>query len=192
VLDRRLLLRRLQKLFKIARSRTFEKGEGFWIGLQHWFVPGLARDEAEDETDGALDYLLSDAIGPLFRHLFDRRSRRTFGLMMHDLRVDVIFVEDGVAFRHLREVLRVLFDIYDQYDGQQIAEDRFFVGLQAVRVLIHEVEPDGERTRSKEDYPEPDYREIGRGRILHVFRKRSDGFEDVFVPDLPEVVTTSF
>jgi hypothetical protein len=57
------------------------------------------------------------------------------------------------------------------------AEDRHFLGLTGVRVIIHEIAAGAVQPRDIEipgnsHYPEPEYKELDRARVLHVFRER--------------------
>jgi len=172
---RRLLIRGLRKLFKRAARRTFKNGEGFWIGLQHWYVMGLSRDTDEEELDMAEGALFTEIIGAPYHVAFSRPVRHYFGKMMARLEVDLMFVEDGVGFHRLQKVLRVLFEIYDIHGGKQKAEDKHFLGIPGVRVLLHEI--DMERPFMSFVYPEPDYDDVGRARILHVFKDRGEEYD---------------
>ena len=62
-----------------------------------------------------------------------------------------------------------------------------FVGLPGIRAVIHELSP-GRPFRS-DKYPEPDYEDIARARILHLFRDRGGEHAPEEVPssltDLP-------
>lgn len=178
---RRLLLRGLEKLFKRAARRNFKQGEGFWIGIQHWYVMGLSRDTDEQELDFEEGTLLTDIIGPPYHRVFSLPVRHHFAEMMGALQIDLIFVEDGVGYRRLKRVLRTLFDVYDATDGRERAEDHHFAGIPDVSVMIHDVAMD--RPFSSDTYPEPDYEDVGRARILHVFKDRDKDHE----LDLPPV-----
>jgi hypothetical protein len=94
--------------------------------------------------------------------------------------VDMIFVEDGVGYRKVEKVLRVLLELYDVHAGQRRAEEMHFRGLPKVRVMIHEYEP-GNPFRSAA-YPEPKFDDLSRVRVLHVFRDRGGEEERVEPP----------
>jgi hypothetical protein len=100
--------------------------------------------------------------------------------MMRALEIDLIFVEDGVGFRRFVRVLRMMFEHYDIFGGRRRADELHFRGVPGTRVLIHEyqlTEP------FKSDvYPEPDYENLGRARILHVFRDRGEQEEPLETP----------
>jgi hypothetical protein len=149
-------------------------GTGFWIGLQHWFILGLARDENPDATDDRETTTLDGIVGPPFHKVFPPEARWHFREIATALQIDLLFVEDGVPFRRLVRVLRVMFEIYDVHGGRQRAEEWHFNGLPGVRVVIHDFDLAAAPAHGRENYPEPDYEEIGRARILHVFKDRGE------------------
>jgi hypothetical protein len=102
------------------------------------------------------------------------------------LEIDLIFVEHGLTFRRLSRVLRVLFETYDMYGGRQRAEERHFVGLPGTRVVIHNYDQTNPGSHGRKNYPEPEYQEIGRARILHVFKDREETEQFEPVPDSRE------
>ncbi|MHC5064681.1 MAG: hypothetical protein ACYTG5_11990 [Planctomycetota bacterium] len=181
VQKRRLLMRGLERLFKRAARRKFKRGAGFWLGLQFWYVVGMSRDVDEEQIDFEEGAFVLGIIGPPFSRMFSRQVRSHYAEIMRALELDLVFVEDGVGFRGLQKMLRILFEIYDMHDGRQRAEERHFVGVQGIRVIIHDISP--EREFVSEVYPEPDYKEVGRGRILHIFKDREDDLERV-IPNL--------
>ena len=177
---RRHLLRVIQRVFRLARSRRFQKGEGFWLGMQHWFVTGLTRDRAEEEGDLEREAFFDETIGPHYQKVLSWEARHEYARIATALGVDLLFVEDGVTFRRLRQVLEQMFEIYDIFGGQQRIEEKHFVGILGIRVVMHEFELD-QPFRNK-SYPEPDYEDIGRARVLHVFRDRGESEEPLDVP----------
>lgn len=172
---RRRIVRALKRLFKEAAAREFHRGEGYWVGLQHWFVSGLSRDRAEEGHHVEQDTFFDDTIGPPFRQLLDWPAREHFREVTRALHVDLIFVADKVGYPRLRRVLECLFEIHDIFGADQRAEEKHFVGLPGTRVILHDFVLD-HPFRSKR-FPEPDYEDIGRARILHVFRD-TGGEED--------------
>jgi len=164
VLCRRRLLRGVKALFRIARRRRYRRGEGFWLAPQYWFVTGMTRDSQEGDDDA------DPVIGPPYHRLFERPVRHRFGAVCRDLEVDVLFVEDGVRFPALRLVLETLFELHDRHGAAERAEERHFTGIPRVRVIVQEFTL---VTPPRDDhYPEPDHEDIGRARILNVFRDR--------------------
>ncbi len=179
ILSRRRVIAGLERLFKLAAGRPCRGGSGYWVAPHLWFIAGLMRD-GDDDPDLADSTILSRTAGPPYHRLLPRAARHHLYRMMRALQVDLIFVEDGVGFRRLRKVLRVLFEVYDIHAGRRPAEEIDFRGLPRTRVLIHDFQFD-EPFRS-EVYPEPKYDYLGRARILHVFRDRGEQEEPLESP----------
>jgi len=180
ILMRRLLLSGLERLFKLAAARSFRRGSGMWIAPHLWFIPGLSRDTPEDELDLERSTILSGVIGLPYHRVLPRAVRHHVYVMLRALQVDLIFVEDGVGFRRFRRVLRMLFELYDVYGGKRRADEVHFQGVPGVRVLIHDYQLD--EPFKSEVYPEPDYENLGRARILHVFKDRGEQEEPLETP----------
>ncbi len=166
---RRQARRGLRQLFDFASGRRFEKGHGYWVAPHFWFITHLSRDTDEDD---------SWFVGPPYHRVIPRAARHQLHRVLRALEIDLIFVEDGVPFRKVELVFRALFDVYDLFGGTR-AEERHFDSLPGVRVVIHEFTM--EHPFREEGYPDVNYEEIGRARILHVFKDRGDQ------EDLPEV-----
>jgi hypothetical protein len=177
---RRRLVAGLERLFKCAARQSYRRGSGFWVAPHFWFIPGLSRDMPEDELSLADGTILSGIIGPPYHRVLPRPVRHHIYQILRAVQVDLIFVEDGVGFRRFCRVLRMLFEVYDIYGGKRRAEEVHFHGMPGTRVLIHEFQLD-EPFRS-EVYPEPDYENLGRARILHVFRDRGEQEEPLETP----------
>ena len=187
---RRVLLRSLRSLLKRSKERRYRSGEGFWLGIQHWFILGMTRDQQEEETDLLRDAVFENIVGPPFHERFPRAVRHHFLWLCRALEIDLIFIEDGVTFRRLRPVLETLFERFDIHAGSQRAEEHWFRGHPGVRVVIHQF--DLERTFGARRFREPDYEDVGRARILHVFRDRGGEVEPVLDPvDLDRVPLVS-
>lgn len=179
IVRRRGLIKGVRKLFKAAARLGGRGGGGYWLGIQHWFEPGMSRDGGTERgTRGVLDPI----VGPPFVKVFSRDVRRYFGQVMTALEIDLVFVEDGVRFRAFEHVLRTMFETYDVHGGAQRLEEMHFVGLSGLRVVIHDHSP-GSVVESASGYPEPDYEDIARARILHVFRDRGGEEARWEVPD---------
>ena len=125
-----------------------------------------------------------EVIPPLYYRALPRPVRRHFFKICRALEVDLIFLEDGVGFRGLRHVLRAMFEQYDIHGGSQPAREIHFAGLPKVRVILHDYALGEPLIKSK--YPEPDYEEVGRARILHIFRDRGGDEEQAPTPEVPD------
>ena len=177
ILRRRQLLHGLQRLFKLAKRRKHRSGSGYWLAPHHWFITRLGRDV--DESDAWFG-------GPAYHPILSIEARAHFYEIMRGCELDVLFVEDGVEYRRLKRVLAMLFEYHDLFGGVRRAEERHFAGLPGVRVLIHDYDLGTEfpyRT-----YPEPDYEDLGRARILHVFKDRGDEQSPIEAPATPDFV----
>ncbi|MAB78815.1 MAG: hypothetical protein CMJ89_05610 [Planctomycetes bacterium] len=160
---RRLLLRRLKNILKHARRRKYERGEGFWIAPQFWFATHLTRDTDEDS---------GTAIGPPYRKAIPREALHHLFKVMRAVDIDLVFLEDGVTLPSFRRVMSAVFEHYDLFADRQLEDGRHFSGIPGVRVLIHEFQL--EQPLKPTGYPEPDYEDLGRARILHIYRDRGD------------------
>ncbi len=169
---RRALARGLVKLLKSAARRDYARGSGFWIGCNHWFITHLTRDTDEEGSFGT--------IGSPYRKALPSAARSHWAQVLRDLEIDFLFLEDGVRFRQFRRVLALIFEYHDLFGRRRLADERHFLGLPGVRVLIHDFEL--EKPLGRQGYPEPDYEELGRARILHVFRDRHEGRERIDAP----------
>lgn len=178
---RRQIMRGLEKLFKRAAARSPAGGQGHWLGLQHWFMLGMSRDREEAEADLKEGSFFGTIVGEPFHVGFPREARHHWWRIARALQVDLLFVEDPVPFPKLERVVRVLLETYDVHGGRQRAEERHFSGLPGVRVMIHEFRLDDERI-SASPYPQPSYEDLGRARVLHVFKDRQEGWARDEVP----------
>lgn len=177
ILRRRHLFRGLRKLFKAAARRKHDEGTGYWLAPHHWFVTRMGRDvDAEDAWFS----------GPSYHPVIPLESRAHFADVMAACELDIVFVEDGVGFRRLRRVLALLFEYHDIFGEGRRVEENHFSGIPGARVLIHEYSL-GQEYPYKH-YPEPDYEDLGRARILHVFRDRGEEEETVDDPVTPDHV----
>jgi hypothetical protein len=173
---RRQLFRGLQKLFKRASPFKGPSGGGFWLAPHWWFVDGVGREDADANAEDTAPPL----VGPPYHRILPARARQHAHVVLRATQVDMIFVEDGVSFRNLERVLRVITELYDVHGGQRRAEELHFRGLPKVKVMIHEYEP-GNPFRS-DLYPEPKFDDLSRVRVLHIFRDRGGHEERVEPP----------
>ena len=171
---RRQLFKGLSKLFKRAALFKGPGGGGLWLAPHWWFVEGMSRDEGEESDDAPA------LVGPAYSRVLSPRARQHAHAVLRAAQVDMIFVEDGVSYRKVEKVLRVLAELFDVHGGKRRAEEQHFQGLPKVRVMIHDYEP-GNPFRS-DTYPEPSFAELSRVRVLHVFRDRGGEEEEVEPP----------
>jgi hypothetical protein len=174
---RRQLLRGLAKLFKRAALFKGPGGGGLWFAPHWWFIEGIGREDAEVAAD---EPAAPPLVGPPYHRLLPPRARQHAHRVLRATQVDMIFVEDGVGYRKVEKVLRVLLELYDVHGGKRRAEELHFRGLPKVRVMIHEYEP-GNPFQS-DVYPEPKFDDLSRVRVLHVFRDRGGHEERVEPP----------
>ena len=169
---RRYLFRGLAKLFKRASTFKGPGGGGYWLAPHWWFIEGMGREDSDGNEDTA-----PPLVGPPYHRILPHRARQQIYRVLRATQIDMIFVEDGVSYRKLEKVLRVLLELYDVHGGKRKAEELHFRGLPKVRVMIHEYEP-GNPFQS-DQYPEPKFDDLSRVRVLHLFRDR--GGEEVEV-----------
>jgi hypothetical protein len=172
---RRQLFRGLQKLMKRASAFKGPAGGGFWLAPHWWFVDGVGREDADANPEDSAPPL----VGPPYHRAIPPRARQHAHAVLRATQVDMIFIEDGVTFKNLERVLRVITELYDVHGGKRRAEDFHFRGLPKVKVMIHDYEP-GNPFRS-DLYPEPKFDDLSRVRVLHVFRDRG-GHEELVDP----------
>jgi hypothetical protein len=175
---RRRFLRGLETIFNEAKNRTHTGGCGYWLAPHLWFVAGLTRDEVTGGEEEPT--FLTEVVGPPYSEVFTQPVRRYVYRLFKSLQVDLIFVEDGIGYRKLARVLRVLFEVYDKGAGRKRSEDVHFQGLTKIRVMFHEFDVD-EPFRSTK-YPEPKFAPLGRLRVLHIFRDRGGEEERIEPP----------
>jgi hypothetical protein len=179
-LQRRQLIGGLRKLFKIAARRKYKAGTGYWVAPHLWFILGLCRDTEEENPKWRDGTILAETIGPHYHRVLSHSARHQAFAVFQAVEIDLILVEDGVGFRRFCRVLRMLFEIYDVYGGRRRALEIHFQGIPGVRVIIHEFRLDN--PFKSEVYPEPEYDDLGRARILHIFRDREEHEEPLESP----------
>jgi len=174
VLDlRRRIVRGICGALETAATRTFERGTGYFLAPHLWFMSGLTRDEDEaDQGPGR-------SLGLPWDRRMTWEARAYLYDVLDDLAVDLVFVEDGVRARSLGVVLRRLFEVHDTHGAQPILERQLAL-IPGVRAIVQD-DVDGESALSDAGYPEPDYEDVGRARLLLIFKDRGgdrDGAED--------------
>jgi hypothetical protein len=163
---RRQAFRGLSTLFKRAFADRGPRGGGFWFAPHWWFITSLDREDPHrGKSDGPTP---PRPVGPPLPRVFGTRVRQHFHKVFRAVEVDMVFVEDGVSQRTVEKVLRVLFELYDVHGGRRKAEDHLFRGLPKVRVMVHDYAPG--RPFKTDKYREPQFDDLSRARVLHVFR----------------------
>jgi hypothetical protein len=175
ILTRRQLFRGLHKLFKRLAPYRGPAGGAFWIAPHWWFLDSAGREE----TDPNAEEGRANLVGPPYHTILSRRARQQAHAVLRATHIDIIFIEDGVSFKHVERVLRILMELYDVHGGTRRAEDIHFRGLPKVRVMIHDYTPGHPFTH--ELYPEPKYLDLSRLRALHIFKDRG-GEEEPLTP----------
>jgi hypothetical protein len=173
---RRLFFRGLAKLFKKASSFKGPGGGGYWLAPHWWFFDGMAREDGE----GGENETAPPIVGPPYHRILPARSRQNLYRVLRGVQIDMLFVEDGIGYRKLERIIRVMLELYDVHGGKRRAEELHFRGMPKVRVMIHEYEP-GNPFKS-DLYPEPKMDDISRVRVLHIFRDRGAHEEEVEPP----------
>jgi hypothetical protein len=179
VVQRRwLLFRGLRRMLAYATRRTYKVGSGFWIAPQQWFAVGLTRDTSEENPRE------TEMIGEPYHVMIPRAALHHAHRLFTAIEIDMVFVEDGVPWRGLRAVLLRLFAHRDRGLGR--IEERDLAGIPGIRVIVHDFRI-GEPL-ARDHYPEPDYEDLGRARILHIFKDRGGEDETVPAPSVDEGV----
>jgi hypothetical protein len=183
LLDRDVVQRRaairlgMVRLLRAARRRTYRRGSGFWIGPHQWFLAGMSRDE-DEHAAGTDDPVIVELIGPPYARVFALPARSHLFEVLDRVEIDLFFLEDGVDTRSFLRVLDAVYRHHD-LDGTRI-EERHLAGIPGLRVMVHGYELEAPYRR--EGYPEPDYEDLGRARIVEIFRERHEGEELADVP----------
>lgn len=158
-----------ESLHQIARERKYERGCGFLFAPHLWFLDGLSRDVQEDTQ-------FIDRIGPLYRTHYSRAARASFYGLSREIGIDLLFVEDGVKPQAFREVLERLYSFRDAHPKLKLSETNQIRPPRGIALLIQGY--DFTTPWLQPDYPEPQFDEILRARMLYVFRERG-GEEDL-------------
>ena len=94
-------------------------GGGFWLAPHWWFVDGVGREDADANSDDTAPPL----VGPPYHRAIPARVRQQAHAMLRATQVDMIFIEDGVTFKNIERVLRIVTELYDVHAGRRRAED---------------------------------------------------------------------
>ena len=162
-----------KRIFKRAFAQPKRKG-GYYRFAPHWWMAGyLVYDEPQRSAADSLP--TSRRVGPWYASAFRPRVRQHFHAVLRAVQIDEIIVDDGVPYRAVERVMRALFELYDKHAGGRRAEDHLFRAVPKIRTMIHECEPESPlRLRRKPGYDEPQFEELSRARILHIFKDDGD------------------
>lgn len=170
---RRQFLHGLHDLWKQARRLPLTDVNGFWLAPHLWYVPMLFQDEeGRDAGQGER--------GVAYHPRIPLEARAEVRRVLRGAEIDLLFVERGITGRDLRHVFRALFEYDDLFGSQRRAEERHFVGIPGVRVLIHDHQLGKPLVDS--GHVEPDYGVLACARILHVFRDEGGAEQDQLAP----------
>jgi len=180
---RRRFRRSFERLFKRLRGETPTDGTGYLFCPHVWLVPGVVRDVDLRDKRGSSGSLVSPSFyGPPYQQAFHARERRYIGAVLRDLQIDIIYFEDAITWKDIRRVLTIAYEIHDQRRGP--LQERHFLGLPRVRVVIQEEAAEAEPPPTVPTAPEgtlPDDAP-GHARILLLLRDRG-GREEELAPD---------
>lgn len=168
---RRELLRGLRWLLEFAGRAKYENGTGYWIAPHLWYLAHMTRDTEEED---------SVYVGPAYHRILSRAARGHFADVLDALEVDLVYLEDGVTVEQFERVLEFAFEHFDLFAASRPADERSFLGIPGVRVMIHACA--FETSLVEIDYDEPDYEDLARARILHVFVDRGDDEDELAPP----------
>lgn len=157
---RREVFRAVDELMRLARTRRFSEGSGFWFAPHLWYVWAVSRDTHDADTI---------TVGLPYHRMLSLDARRHCYEVFRGTSVDIVFIQDGVSERSIRAVLMQVFEHFDVW-GIQPFEERHVQIVPGVRIIIHDVAPDSRFEHN--GYREPDYEDIGRARILHIMVDR--------------------
>ena len=178
---RRAINRGVATLFKQAAGEPGRKrGSGYWFAPHWWFMDSLGREDTRKTRSVDDDPTLLRPVGPPFSLVFPARGRQHLYRVLRATQVDLIYIETGIQHRTVTNVLRQLFEVYDMHAGKRVVEDHHFRGIPKVRVMLHDYSPGSEFRAT--GYPEPQFDDLSRARVLHVFRDRGDQEELDEVP----------
>ena len=152
-----------ESLHTLARKPEFKRGSGFLFAPHLWFFDGLSRD-VEEETQ------LIGRIGPLYRTHYPRAARGSFYGLTTEIGLDLLFVEDGVAPQAFRQVLDCLYQFREANPNTRLSETNLIATPRGVALLLQGY--DHTVPWLQTDYPEPQFDEILRARVLYIYRER--------------------
>ena len=162
----------VDRLLTSTRPRLGDHGEGTFMVPHCWLVVGLTRDDER----GTLERSPVLTFGQPFRVAFGTRMRRFLYEVMDRADIDVLYIEDAVTPEQVSEVLETLFDRHIQRAEPAMVREHDFVGITGVRIVLHDVDPEGEGIQGVDSHVTRNA--ISRARIMIIGRDRKDDDDD--------------
>jgi len=162
----------VERLLGTTRPRLGDHGEGTFMVPHCWLVVGLTRDDER----GTLERSPVLTFGQPFRVAFGTRMRRFLYEVMERADIDVLYIEDAVTAPQVTEVLELLFERHIARCDPPAAAEHDFVGVTGVRIVLHDVDPEGEGIAGVDSHVTRNA--ISRARIMIIGRDRRDGDDD--------------
>lgn len=162
----------LEHLLETSRPRGSDRGEGTFLVPHCWLVLGLTRDDDR----GGLERSTNQSVGQSYKSALGTRLRRFLFEVMTRAGLDVLFIEDSVTARQVGSVLELLFERHVLRAEPRKVAEHDFMGLEGVRVVIQDVEPEPEGIAGVDAHVTRNA--ISRARILIIGRDRKDGGDD--------------
>lgn len=157
-----------------------KRGSGYWFAPHWWFMDSLGREDTRKVRRDDEDPTTLRPIGPPFSTVFSPRARQHLYRVFRAVEVDLIYIEGGISHRVVSKVMRQLFEVFDMHAGKRKVEDHHFRGIPKIRVMLHEYSP-GSRFQAS-GYPEPQFDDLSRARVMHIFKDRGEQEE---LDDIP-------
>ncbi|MEK7483836.1 MAG: hypothetical protein AABZ60_05850 [Planctomycetota bacterium] len=170
---KRQFLRGMKKLFKIGNAQENKSGDGYILGPWWWLTQGLRRNEEEFSFQNYFNTF----IGPHFQVLYRKPIRQYIYQIFRSIDIDFLYLEDGVSFNGFKKVMDAILEHYDMKGPGHPIEERHFLQLNGIKVIIDEFGSE-ERRFSSSGYPEPEFTGISRARIMQIFKDRGDQKDD--------------
>ncbi len=162
----------IEGLLNATRPRMGDHGEGTFLVPHCWLVVGLTRDDER----GSLERSPVLTFGQPFRIAFGTRLRRFLYDVMARADIDVLYIEDSVTPEQVSEVLELLFERHISRMQPEAVAEHDFVGVTGVRVVLHNVDPEGEGIKGVDAHVSRNA--ISRARIMIIGHDRRDDDDD--------------
>ncbi|MFT7463276.1 MAG: hypothetical protein ACI9EF_001620 [Pseudohongiellaceae bacterium] len=162
----------IQRLLVTSRPGLGDRGEGTFLVPHCWLVVGLTRDDDRGgvERNGSMTF------GQSFQAALGTRLRRFFFEVMTRAGIDVLFIEDSVTTEQVSQVLEALMEHHISRAEPGLVAEHDFVGIEGVRVVLHEVQPEAEGIPGVD--ANATRHAISRARIMIIGRDRKGGDDD--------------